>query len=562
VKPVNGRKFDVAVIGAGHNGLTAAAYLQKAGLSVVVLEASPTTGGMTSTYATLPGAPGHLINEGAIQHSLIRMSSIQRDLALERYGLREVDADPAHLHLGPDGESLGVWHDPIRTAEELRRFSRRDAAAWIEMSETLDLLMDAMLAYMRTHPTRPELKSLLRGAARMARHPKQLVALSRFFSVSHAQIIDELFEGSLVRGALAQMPTFDWMRRDGTAWGMIYIALVHRTNSARYVGGTGALPKALEACLLDHGGAVRTSAEVAEILVSGGRVRGVQLTTGDEVHSDVVLAACDPKTALARLLPSGILDARLEQAARHIPTSTTGGGHFKLNIALKGKLTLPRHAERRSDGLDLRAPLTCWHTFEEHVAGWDAVVRGDWPERQPFLACIPTALDPTQAPEGQDTLWIWSGVVPVNSRERWDTAGDAVARKILADCADYYDGIEDLIIDKQVLTPADIARRFGASDGNVYHVDPSLQRFGPLRPALGLADYATPVDGLFLGSGGMHPSAGICGIPGQLSARSVLRSLRKSSRRGVRASAGANGAASAIASEPAARATAELEEVH
>jgi phytoene dehydrogenase-like protein len=235
---------------------------------------------------------------------------------------------------------------------------------------------------------------------------------------------------------------------------------------------------------------------------------------------------------------------------------------MKLNVALKGKLTLPRHAERRSDGLDLRAPLTCWHTFEEHVAGWDAVVRGEWPDRQPFLACIPTALDPSQAPEGQDTLWIWSGVVPVNSREPWETAGDAVARKIVADCADYYEGIEDLIIDQQVLTPADIARRFHASDGNVFHVDPSLQRFGPLRPALGLADYASPVEGLFLGSGGMHPSAGICGIPGQLSAKSVLRSLRKSSRRSVRVSPGGSVTASAVVSEPAARDTAQLEEVH
>jgi phytoene dehydrogenase-like protein len=531
VKSGNGRKFDAIVIGAGHNGLTAAAYLQKAGLSVLVLEASPTTGGMTSTYPTLPGAPGHLVNEGAIQHSLIRMSSIARDLNLKRYGLREVVADPAHLHLGPDGESLGIWHDPKRTAEELKRFSRRDAAAWVEMSETLDLLMDAMLAYMRTHPTRPNVRSLLRGAARMARHPKQLVALSRFFTVSHEQIIDELFESPLVRGSLAQMPTFDWMRRDGTAWGMVYIALVHRTCSARYVGGTGALPKALEACLRDHGGSVRTSAAVEEILVDGGRVRGVRLASGEELHASTVLAACDPKTALARLLPTGVLPDRLEQAARHIPTSTTGGGHLKLNIALKGKLTLPRHSERRSDGLDVRAPLTCWHTLEEHVAGWDAAVRGDYPDRQPFLACIPTALDPTQAPEGQDTLWVWSGVVPVKPREESNTAGEAVAKRIIADCADYYDGIEDLIIDTQVLTPADIARRFHASDGNVFHVDPSLQRFGPLRPAMGLANYATPVDGLFLGSGGMHPSAGICGIPGQLAAKSVLGSVKRASRK-------------------------------
>ena len=534
----NGRNHDVVVIGAGHNGLTAAAYLQQAGLDVVVVEASPTTGGMTSTNPTLPGAPRHMINEGAIQHSLIRMSSIERDLGLRRYGLREVAADPAHLHLGPDGESLGVWHDPTRTAEELKRFSRRDAAAWLDMAETLDLMTDAMLSYMRTHPTRPNLRSLLRGAGRMAKRPRQLIALSRYFTVSHAQIIDEMFEGSLVRGALAQMPTFDWMRRDGTAWGMIYIALVHRTCSARYIGGTGALPTALEACFRAHGGTIRTSAEVEEILLGSGRVHGVRLTTGKEIRAGTVLAACDPKTALARLLPTGALPSRLEHAAGHIPTSTTGAGHMKLNIALRGKLTLPRHSELRRDDLDLRAPLTCWHTFEEHVAGWDAVVRGDWPERQPFLACIPTALDPTQAPDGQDTLWIWSGVVPVNSRKEWDTAGDAVGRKIIADCTNYYDGIEDLIIDKQVLTPHDIAGRFHVSDGNVYHVDPSLLRFGPTRPALGLADYATPVDGLFLGSGGMHPSAGICGIPGQLSARSVLRSLA-GSRRPPRRAAGA-----------------------
>ncbi|MDT5110753.1 MAG: hypothetical protein QOE20_2643 [Mycobacterium sp.] len=521
----NSHKADIVVIGAGHNGLTAAAYLQKAGRQVVVLEASPTIGGMTSTYATIPGAPRHLVNEGAIQQSLIRMSSIEQDLDLKHYGLREVPADPAHLHLGPDGESLAVWHDPVRTAEELKRFSRKDAAAFLDLADTLDLAMDALLAYMRTHPTRPNVRSLLRGAARMARHPKQVVALSRYFTVSHAQIIDEQFESPLVRGALAQMPTFDWMRRDGTAWGMIYVGLVHRTRSARYIGGTGALTKALAACLLDHGGTIRTSAMVEEIIVANGHVGGVRLASGEELKTDLVLAACDPKTALTRLLPADALPERLRTASAHIPTSTTGAGHMKINIALKGKLTLNRHSKWRSDDLDVRMPLTCWHTFEEHVKGWDAAVRGEWPERQPLLSCIPSALDPTQAPDGQDTLWIWSGVVPNNSREPWGSAGEAVYERVVADCANYYDGIEDLIIDKEVLTPDQIARRFNVSDGNVFHVDPSLQRFGPLRPARGLADYDAPVEGLFLGSGGMHPSAGICGLPGQLAARSVLRAL-------------------------------------
>src|ERR1700733_2662953 len=126
---------DVVVVGAGHNGLTAACYLAKAGHNVLVVEASPTVGGMTSTYATIPGAPHHLVNEGAVQASLYRATTIEADLQLSKYGLRQVVADPQHLHLGPDGESLAIWRDANRTADELRRFSKKDAKAWLEMAE-------------------------------------------------------------------------------------------------------------------------------------------------------------------------------------------------------------------------------------------------------------------------------------------------------------------------------------------------------------------------------------------------------------------------------------------
>jgi phytoene dehydrogenase-like protein len=546
-----GKRPDVVVIGAGHNGLTAACYLAQAGLRVLVVEASPTIGGMTSTYATIPGAPQHLVNEGAVQASLFRATTIEADLGLARYGFRQIAVDAQHLHLGPEGESLAVWKDPKRTADELRYFSPKDARAWIEMAESLDLLSDAMLAYMSSHPLRPNFKEVAKGARRMARHPKQALGISRFFSVSHEQIINELFESSLVRGALAQMPTFDWMRRDGTAWGMIYVALVHRTSSSRFVGGTGALPRALHEHLLAHHGQVRTSAPVREILVEGNKAQGIVLESGEEIRAGAVLAACDPKQALARLLPAGVLPHKLETAAAHIPTSTTGGGHMKVNVALRGQLQLPKHAAWRRDGLNVREPVMCWHTFEEHVAGWERSVRGDWPERQPFLAVIPTAVDPTQAPEGQDTLWIWSGVVPNNSREPWDKVRKRLGDAVLADCANYFTGIEDLIIDHTVLTPNDIADRFHVTDGNVYLVDPSLQRFGPLRPAQGLADYASPVDGLFLGSGGMHPSAGICGLPGQLAARTMLRTLKGGIRRRL------SGALSGARNGPAHAATSE-----
>ena len=135
---------DVVVIGAGHNGLTSACYLAKAGLDVLVVEAAPTVGGMTSTNATIAGAPEHLVNEGAVQASLFLATTIEADLQLGRYGFRQVMVDPQHLHLGPDGESLAIWKDPKRTADELRYFSQSDARAWLEMAESLDLLSEAI----------------------------------------------------------------------------------------------------------------------------------------------------------------------------------------------------------------------------------------------------------------------------------------------------------------------------------------------------------------------------------------------------------------------------------
>ena len=137
--------YDVIVISAGHNGLTAAAYLARAGLRVIVLEASPTPGGMLGTNAIFDTAPDHLINEGGIQASLFRSSSIEADLELERYGLRQIIADPFHVHLDPDGPSLAFWKDPARTADELKYFSQKDARAWLEFAHQLDAAMDIAL---------------------------------------------------------------------------------------------------------------------------------------------------------------------------------------------------------------------------------------------------------------------------------------------------------------------------------------------------------------------------------------------------------------------------------
>lgn len=518
---------DVIILGAGHNGLVAACYLAKAGLKVTVVEASPTVGGMTCTNASIPEAPNHLINEGAIQASLFRATTIESDLELGRYGFRQIPVDVHHVHLDPDGASLAVWTDPRRTADELRYFSRRDAASWLELAEELDALIDLAVPYMLSHPTRPSPRLAVSLLRNVACHRGKLGSVADFFLRSHAEMIEERFESPLLRGALAQMPCFSWMTQQSTGWALIYIALCQRTRSSRFVGGTGALATALEACLSDHGGRVRLSAKVDQLTVSGGAVTGVRLTSGEELTSRVVLASCSPKTTLTRLLPAGLLPDRLAARAERIPTTLTEAASLRIDVALSGQLRLPRHNAWRKDGLDLRYPIVCWQTYEDHLAAWDAVVGRRWPDPIPFIALAPTAADPTQAPEGQDTFWLWSGIVPVHPLEPWAKMRDVIGEKILAECAKYYEGIDSLEIGRKVYSAPELEERFHAIDGNVYHVDPLAQRFGPLRPAIGLGSYETPVPGLFLTGAGTHPTGGICGIPGQLAAQAVVRKLKR-----------------------------------
>ncbi|WP_320671853.1 phytoene desaturase family protein [Patulibacter defluvii] len=520
-------RADVIVIGAGHNGLTAACYLQKAGRDVLVLEASPTVGGMLGTNALFPGAPGHLHNEGGIQASLFRATTIEADLDLRRYGFAQLDADPYHVHLEPEGASLAFWRDPRRTAAEMERFSRRDAAAFLEFAALLDSALDLMLPLLVGHPTRPEPRVLLRQLPVAVRRRKDVGALIRFFAGGHRELIEELFDHPLVRAAMASMPPFCWMTQDGTGWALIYLGICHRTGSSRFEGGSGALPRALHACLEDHGGRVRTSAPVAEIVVRGGGVAGVRLESGEQIDAATVMASCSPKKTLNELLPAGSLPERLERRAAQIPTTSTGAANLKIDVAVSGRLSLPRHEAWREDGLDLRRPIVSWHSYEEHLEAWDDAVAGRWPQRIPFIGIAPSAIDPSQAPDGQDTFWLWSGIVPSKPDQPWETVRDEIGRRVLADAADYYEGLDRLEIDRRVFCAPDLAERFNVPDGNVYHVDPFMLRFGPLRPAPGLGSYDTPVPGLFLTGAGTHPTGGISGIPGQQAAKRLLRLQRR-----------------------------------
>ncbi|MEZ0366040.1 phytoene desaturase family protein [Mycobacterium sp. pUA109] len=524
------RETDFVIVGAGHNGLTAGCYLAREGHQVTVVEASPTVGGMTSTNATLPSAPGHFFNEGAIQLTgIFRLSGVAEELELHKYGLRQISVDPAHVQLAPDGSSLAIWKDASRTADELRRFSPKDARAWLDLANALDPAMDLVVAYMKSHPLRPWNKEMGRAVARAARHPKQLWSLRHFATASHTEFLEETFESELPKGALAAMAAFSQMRLDMTAWAMIYLGVVQRVSNAMPIGGTGALPAALHRCLTALGGTVHTNSRVSELVMSGDRVTGVLLDSGQTIRARKgVLTTCNPVVTLNELLPEGVLDFKMSARARDIPIRKTHATSLKINVALNGEVSMRRHAAWRNDGLDLRKYLIAWHTLEEQDAAWNAVVRGQWPDPVPVsCAIIPSAVDPTQAPAGSSNLWLWSGVIPVTPEVPWEDVRDKVGDAVLRDTAQYYEGLDSLEVDRAVLGGPDIEKRFNAPAGNVYHVDPLITRFGPLKPAPGLGGYRIPVDGLYLSGAGTHPVGGVCALPGKLAAQTVLRDLAK-----------------------------------
>lgn len=197
-----------------------------------------------------------------------------------------------------------------------------------------------------------------------------------------------------------------------------------------------------------------------------------------------------------------------------------------MNVALSGKIDMSKHEKWRGDGIDLRVACNCYHTYEQALEAAKSCVRGEVPEAIPGLAQVTNAFDPSMSPEGKDLWWFWTGLTPSFPEEGWDVARKKITDSIIKDADEYYKGVEDLQVAVRPLVLPDIEERFWAIDGSVYHVDPTISRFGPNKPVAGFAGYKTPVDGLYLTGSGTHPVAGISGMPGQNAARTILKHLK------------------------------------
>lgn len=386
--------------------------------------------------------------------------------------------------------------------------------------------MAAGIPFVLGDPTRPSFETVKAGARSAARHPIHLANLARMMLGSAAEAIDARFESDLLRGGLLGLAAVGApVTHKGSGANALFPAIVRHAGVSRPIGGAQILPNALRACLEAHGGVVRTSAEVVEVMTAGRRTTGVRLATGEELRATAVVAAMDPAKTLREFVPQDLLSDRMAERVQKIPSTNGGTAYLTVHLAFDGQLDYSRLQAGRDDAINLRNTALLTGSFEEMCAAVDASTAGRMPENIPVAMVLPTGPDPSQAPEGQDTIYLWCGWAPRDPPEGWDALAPRAGQALVDQAARYVDGFAELEIGRFVEPWTVLQERTRVPNGNPYYVDLLTSRNGPLRPALGLGGYTTPIPGLFITGGGTHPGPSVSGLPGQIAARKVLATM-------------------------------------
>ena len=523
------QKTDVVIIGAGHNGLVCAAYLAHAGRSVLVLERRELVGGCAVTEEIWPG---YHVSTASYLTSLLQERVI-RDLELERFGYRVDAKDPAFFSPFPDGRYLFMWQDRERTLTEIAKFSRHDAQVFPAYEDHLERLSQVVESLLLTTPPEFPPQGLgdfvdyLKLAAKMrGLSPKEIVGLVKIFTQSAVEFLDEWFESGEIKVTLATDAVIGangGPRSPGTAYILLHHVMGsvsgHRGLWGFVRGGMGGVSNAIAASARSRGVEIRTNAGVEHIKIVNGRARGVVLEGGEEIDAELIVSNLTPQLTFLHLTESRDLPSEFLGAIRNYRSEGTS---CKINLALSG---LPNFtAVPGSEGPQHRATMHLCPSLEYIERAWDDAKYGQ-PSHSPLLELtVPTMYDPTLAPAGKHIMGIFIQYAPYTLRDgHWDELREPFAYRVFDLIEEYAPGFRDLIIDKQVLTPLDLERRFGLTGGNIFHGEMSLDQMFVMRPVAGSARYSTPIRGLYLCGSGTHPGGGVMGAPGYNAAHQILK---------------------------------------
>ena len=525
-------KYDAIVIGAGHNGLTNAAYLAKAGLRVLVVERNAYIGGATVSREL---HQDWIYSNCSYVCSLLR-PEVYRSLELAKYGLQVVPYGGS-VTMGSNGEYLGGYVDADVARREMARHSPHDAAAYERFARDTMRQCRLIRPYLMRTPADPtslrprnllELIGMLRDVYKIGE--EVLYDTIRFYSLSIADYLDEYFENDLIKAAFAGsgiIGTAMGVMSPGTAYVLLHHAMGEVDGNmgawgfAR--GGMGAIAKAMADCLEDHGGEIKTGSGVDQVIVRGQQAVGVALENGDEYYADTVVSNLDLKRTFLQIMDEKDLQPDFLKQVRNFKIRGSSG---KLNIALDG---LPEFPLLGKDHPLMSADMHFIDSVERLEMAYDDWKAGTW-SKDPYVdMLIPTLTDPTMAPPGKHYMSVFVQYAPpkINGRDWTDEDRDSFGQTVIDKIASFSPNFKDLILHTEVRTPYDLENDVGLTEGNIFQGELSMDQLFFNRPIPGFAQYRAPVRGLYLCGSSNHPGGGVMAAPGANAAREILRDLKR-----------------------------------